>query len=307
MLRNIARTTRQASLTRRAHPGRKPSSLKHAFSPCARPPGLPDRLIASRHTLASRAIHGRRHHSRISQTGYNAPGEKRAQVLPAQHQILAGGVGQGAHAEAADTALQHASLTGLVRINESVHGSQIAWPQQIEEARLYGRTWRYVILVDSSAGGRILAQPVRNFFRARSSTDLRTLCLPDDENAPYGTKSDEAPRELVYRTLRHASRQGAEVIVMMCNTACPEKMKGRKQQIQAEAAAEGRKRVVHSMDLIETTVRATIERGGTERREQAGEPETACRGASHAAGTSRRSTRIGCIARNPAEQLPLLF
>lgn len=562
MLRNIASTTRQASITRRAHPGWKPVPHKHAFGPCARPSGLPDRLITSRHTPASRAMYGRRHYSQISETRHNAPGEKRAQILPdrqqiidiidsiahhrspspyapqtvdfkkaaalypestqarvksldkliseaaptaqrvavrsegtgnlltafdalaaadkvflctgantaegkveldgpvgtavlayalyqagkvaivvadrtncrlvqevlekldpdcarhlrylhihgvngvlvdamykllqrhqpqavvhvgvagrtrdglyldaqgayigeynmaldqmmdlanaigkptiaigtgshqaglgsdteaarktlqAQHQILAGGVSQGAlavaellaaayagghacgpevlktmmklarecrdkpeykvppvregsaravskkldsnpmYAEAADKALRYASLTALARIHESVHGTQIAWPQQIEEARLYGRTWRYVILVDSSAGGRILARPVRNFFRARSSMDLRTLCLSDDHKAPYGTKSDEERRELVYRMLRHASRQGAEVIVMMCNTACLEDLKGMKQQIEAEAAAEGRKQVVHIIDLIETTAHAIIERGG---------------------------------------------
>ena len=39
-------------------------------------------------------------------------------------------------------------------------------------------------------------------------------------------------------------------------------MKGRKQQIEAEAAAEGRKLVVHIIDLIETTAHAIIERGG---------------------------------------------
>lgn len=563
MLRNIASTTRQASITRRAQPGWKPASLKHAFGPCARPSDLPDRLIASRHTPASRAMYGRRHYSQISETRSDAAGEKQAQTLPdrqqiidniahrrspspyppqpvdfkkasalypertqaritslgtliceavsttqraavrsegagnlltafdalaaaekvflctgantaegkveldgpvgtavlayalyqagkvavvvadrtnctlvqevlekldpdcarhlrylhihgvngvlvdamykllqhhqpqavvhvgvagrtrdglyldaqgayigeynmaldqmmdlanaigkptiaigtgphqaglgsdaeagrkalqAQHQILAGGVSQGAlavaellaaayagshacgpevlktmmklagecrdkpeykvrpvregsagtvgkssrfqadsnpmYAQAADKALRYASLAGLARIHESVHGTQIAWPQQIEEARLYGRTWRYVILVDSSAGGRILARPVRNFFRARSTMDIKTLCLSDDAEAPYGTKSDEERRELVYRMLRHASRQGAEVIVMMCNTACLEDLKSIKQKIEAEAAAEGRKLVVHIIDLIETTARAIIERGG---------------------------------------------
>ena len=563
MLRIIASTTRQASITRRAHPGWKPASLKHAFGPCARPSGLPDRLTASRHTPASRAMYGRRHYSQISETRHNAPGEKRAQILPdrqqiidsiahhrspspyapqtvdfkkaaalypestqarvksldkliseaaptaqrvavrsegtgnlltafdalaaadkvflctgantaegkieldgpvgtavlahalyqagkvaivvadrtncrlvqevlekldpdcarhlrylhihgvngvlvdamykllqrhqpqavvhvgvagrtrdglyldaqgayigeynmaldqmmdlanaigkptiaigtgphqaglggdteaarktlqAQHQILAGGVSQGAlavaellaaayagghactpevlrtmmklarecrdkpeykvrpvregsaravskspraqlnsnpmYAEAADKALRYASLTGLARIHESVHGTQIAWPQQIEEARLYGRTCRYVTLVDSSAGGRIAAQPFRNFVRARSSMDLRTLCVSDDENAPYGTKPDEVRRDMVYRMLRHASRQGTEVIVMMCNTACLEDLKSIKQQIENEATAERRKLVVHIIDLIETTAHAIIERGG---------------------------------------------
>jgi glutamate racemase len=166
------------------------------------------------------------------------------------------------HGELADKALQYASLTGLARIQDSVHGTQIAWPQQIEEARLYGRTWRYVILVDSSAGGRLAALPFRNFFRARSSMDIKTLCLSDDAAAPYGTKPDEVRKDRVYRMLRHASRQGAEAIVMMCNTACLEDLKSMKQQIEAEAAAEGRKLVVQLIDLIETTAHAIVERGG---------------------------------------------
>lgn len=166
------------------------------------------------------------------------------------------------YAEAADKALQYASLTGLSRIQDSVHGTQIAWPQQIEEARLYGRTCRYVTLVDSSAGGRLAARPFRNFFRARSSMDVKILCVSDDDKAPYGTKPDEVRKDRVYRMLRHASRQGAEAIVMMCNTACLEDLKSMKQQIEAEAAAEGRKLVVHIIDLIETTAHAIIERGG---------------------------------------------
>lgn len=170
--------------------------------------------------------------------------------------------GSAMYAEAADKALQYASLTGLAHIQDSVHGTQIAWPQQIEEARLYGRTCRYVVLVDSSAGGRLAALPFRNFFRARSSMDIKTLCLSDDAKAPYGTKPDEVRNDRVYRMLRHASRQGAEVIVMMCNTACLEDLNSMKQEIEAEAAAEGRKLVVHIIDLIETTVHAVIERGG---------------------------------------------
>ena len=578
MLRNIASKTRQASITRRAYTCRKPTAFNHVFGPCARPSGLPDRQIASRHTPASRTMYGRRHYSQIRKTRYDDPSEKRAQILPdlqqiidsiahqrppspyppqtvdvkkaaalypdntearvksldtllfdgastaqrtavrsggsgdlltafdalaaadkvflctgantadgkveldgpvgtavlayalyqagkvaivvadrtncrlvqevlekldpdcarhlrylpihgvngvlvdamykllqrhqpqavvhvgvagrtrdglyldaqgayigeynmaldqmmdlanaigkptiaigtgphqaglgsdteagrktlqAQHQILAGGVSQGAlavaellaaayagghactpevlksmmklarecrdkpeykvrpvregsartvgkgpraqlnrnpmYAEAVDKGLQYASLAELARIHVSVHGTQIAWPQHIEEARLYGRTWRYVVLVDSSAGGRILAQPVRNFFRARSTMDLKTLCLSDDDNAPYGTKPDEDRRELVYRMLRHASRQGVEVIVMMCNTACLEDLKGMKRQIETEAEEEGRKLVVHIIDLIETTAHAIIERGGprpvllsTEATEKAG-------------------------------------
>ena len=564
MLRTIASMTRQASITRRAHPGwAKPAFLRHAFGPCARPSGLPDRLLASRQTPASQAMYGRRHYSQISETRHSTPGHARAQILPdrqqivdsiahqrapspyapqavdfkkaaalypestqarvksldkliseaaptaqrvpvrsegtgnlltafdalaaadkvflctgantaegkveldgpvgtavlayalyqagkvaivvadrtncrlvqevlekldpdcarhlrylhiqgvngvlvdamykllqrhqpqavvhvgvagrtrdglyldaqgaylgeynmaldqmmdlanalekptiaigtgshqaglgggaeaarqtlqAQHQILAGSVSQGAlavaellaaayadghactpevlrtmmklarecrdkpeykarlvregsaraasksprahlnsnpmYAEAADKALRYASLTGLARIHESVHGTQIAWPRQIEEARLYGRTSRYVVLADSSVGGRIAAKPCRNFVRARSSMDLKILCVSDDQEAPYGTKTDEVRRDRVYRMLRHASRQGAEVIVMMCNTACLEDLKRIKQHIESEAAAEGRKLVVHIIDLIETTAHAIIERGG---------------------------------------------
>jgi glutamate racemase len=170
--------------------------------------------------------------------------------------------GNPAPAEASDKSLQYACLAGLAHIHQSVHRMPIAWPQDIEEAKLYGRTCRYVTLVDSSEGGRIAAQPFRNFVRARSSLDPRILCVSDDANAPYGTKPDAARRELVYRMLRHASRQGTEVIVMMCNTACLEDLQAMKKEIEQEALAEGRTLGVHVLDLIDTTARAIVERGG---------------------------------------------
>ncbi|MET0963281.1 MAG: hypothetical protein ABWY05_10780 [Noviherbaspirillum sp.] len=92
--------------------------------------------------------------------------------------------------------------------------------------------------------------------------DPRILCVSDDAKAPYGTKEDDMRRDLVFRMLRHASRQGTEVIVMMCNTACLEDLICIKQEIEKEAADERRAFVVHVIDLIETTSQAIVERGG---------------------------------------------
>lgn len=164
--------------------------------------------------------------------------------------------------EAAYKSLRYASLSGLSHIHQTVHGLPLAWPQDIEEAKLYGRTCRFVTLIDSSEGGRIAAQPFRNFVRARSSMDLRILCISDDANAPYGTKADTARADLVYRMLRHASRQGTEAIVLMCNTACLEDLQAIKRRIEQEAGDEGRIIQIHLLDLIDTTARAIVERGG---------------------------------------------
>jgi glutamate racemase len=164
--------------------------------------------------------------------------------------------------EAAYKSLRYASLSGLSHIHQTVHAMPLAWPQDIEEAKLYGRTCRFVTLIDSSEGGRIAAQPFRNFVRARSSMDPRILCISDDANAPYGTKADAARTELVYRMLRHASRQGAEAVVMMCNTACLEDLQSIKRRIELEASDEGRCIQIHLLDLIDTTARAIVERGG---------------------------------------------
>lgn len=170
-----------------------------------------------------------------------------------------------------DDALQHgtgkdavfdASMAKFTQIHKEVHSVRLAWPREVEEARLYGRTCRYVALVDSSAGGRIAAQPFRNFVRARSPLDLRILCISDDAKAPYGTKADDARKDLVYQMLRHASRQGTEVIVMMCNTACLEDLLSIKERIEREAHDEGRSLTVHIVDLIDTTAMAIVERGG---------------------------------------------
>lgn len=161
-----------------------------------------------------------------------------------------------------DKSFRYASLIGLERIHKSVHAMPLAWPGEIEEARLYGRTCRYVSLVDSSEGGRIAAQPFRNFVRARSPLDLRVLCISDDANAPYGIKADCERHNMVYRMLRHASRQGTEVIVMMCNTACLEDLRSIKERIEKEARDEGRNLTVHVIDLIDTTAMAIVERGG---------------------------------------------
>lgn len=164
--------------------------------------------------------------------------------------------------ETEDKSQRYVSLIGLTEIHKSVHATRLAWPQEIEEARLYGRTCRFVALVDSSEGGRIAAEPFRNFVRARSPLDLRVLCISDDANAPYGTKEDDARHNLVYQLLRHASRQGTEVVVMMCNTACLEDVQSMKERIEKEAQAEGRRLTVHIVDLIDTTSRAIVERGG---------------------------------------------
>ena len=64
------------------------------------------------------------------------------------------------------------------------------------------------------------------------------------------------------RTMRHASRQGTEVIVMMCNTACLEDLQAMKKEIEQEVLAEGRTLVVHVLDLIDTTASAIVKRGG---------------------------------------------
>jgi hypothetical protein len=164
--------------------------------------------------------------------------------------------------EAGAESLRYASLSGLSHIHQAVHATPLAWPQEIEEAKLYGRTCRFFTLVDSSEGGRIAARPFRNFVRARSAMDPRILCISDDANAPYGTKADEDRKDLVYRMLRHASRQGSEAIVMMCNTACLEDIQSMKKDIEQEALAEGRALVVHVIDLIDTTAKAIVERGG---------------------------------------------
>ena len=64
------------------------------------------------------------------------------------------------------------------------------------------------------------------------------------------------------RTMRHASRQDAEVIVMLCNTACLEDLQAMKKEIEQEVLAEGRTLVVHVLDLIDTTASAIVKRGG---------------------------------------------
>jgi len=170
--------------------------------------------------------------------------------------------GSRVNEEAGEESLRYASLSGLSHIHQAVHATPLAWPQEIEEAKLYGRTCRFFTLVDSSEGGRIAAQPFRNFVRARSAMDPRILCISDDANAPYGTKADEVRTQLVYRMLRHASRQGSEAIVMMCNTACLEDLQAMKKNIEQEALGEGRTLVVHVLDLIDTTAKAIVERGG---------------------------------------------
>jgi glutamate racemase len=169
---------------------------------------------------------------------------------------------QSLQEEASDKSLRYASLAGLMQIHERIHAAALAWPQEIEEARLYGRTCRFVAVVDSSEGGRIAAGPFRNFVRARSPLDLRILCVSDDANAPYGTKADEARHDMVYRMLRYTARQGTEVIVMMCNTACLEDLRSIKKRIEQEARDEERSLTVHIIDLIDTTAMAIVARGG---------------------------------------------
>jgi glutamate racemase len=157
--------------------------------------------------------------------------------------------------------MQFVEAKGLTLIHESIHSERLPWTNEIEERYLKGSSLRYVSIVDSSDGALIAAKSFWGYVRTRSDYELKLLIATDHANAPYGDKTPEARKPLVVNLLTYTSRQGTEVIIMMCNTACVENLEKIKTDIEADARKNGRQTAVHIIDLIETTARAIVERG----------------------------------------------
>lgn len=164
--------------------------------------------------------------------------------------------------EESEDSLPHESISGLNYIHRVIHGTPLGWSQDIEETKLRGRTFRFISILDSSAGGRIAAKPFQKFFRARSTEDIKILCISDDLIAPLGKKTDEIRRDFVRKTIRHAALQVTEMIVWQCNTACLEDTRAITKTVEEELRADGIEMNIHCLDLIDTTASAIAQYGG---------------------------------------------
>jgi glutamate racemase len=161
-----------------------------------------------------------------------------------------------------DDGLPLESVTGLKYIHQFIHERPLGWSQDIEESKLRGRTFRYICVLDSSAGGRDSAKPFQRTFRARSTEDVKILCISDDLIAPLGKKPDAVRKDFVRKIMRHAAAQGTEVIVWECNTACLEDTRKIAKEIEEDMNARGIKIQVNCVDLIDTTASAIAQYGG---------------------------------------------
>lgn len=161
-----------------------------------------------------------------------------------------------------DDGLPLESVTGLKYIHQFIHERPLGWSQDIEESKLRGRTFRSICLLDSSAGGRISAKPFQKFFRARSTEDIKILCISDDLIAPLGKKPDAVRRDFVRKITRHAAAQGTEVIVWQCNTACLEDTRKIAKEVEEDLNARGTQIRIECIDLIDTTANAIAQYGG---------------------------------------------
>ena len=161
-----------------------------------------------------------------------------------------------------DDGSPHNSVSGLKYIHQFIHEKPLGWSQDIEESKLRGRTFRSICLLDSSAGGRISAKPFRKFFRARSTEDVKILCISDDLIAPLGKKTDSQRRDFVSKITRHAAAQGTEVIVWQCNTACLEDTRSIAKEVEADLRKHGTDIKIECIDLIDTTANAIAKYGG---------------------------------------------
>lgn len=198
---------------------------------------------------------------------------------------------------------EHPTVQQLSAFHKLTGQRRITWTESIEKAKLEGPKVRHAVLYDSSDGVLIAANDFIRYIRARSNFVLKVDAVADHANASYGKHSHERLFEIVVDGIAFSAKLKADVIVMVCNTACTIDLDRVKKAVINWLEGYGiRGYQVHMIDLIKTVAAAVIELGGskptlltTEATSESGAYPRVINEAAESAGTDLPEiTVIGC-------------
>jgi len=202
---------------------------------------------------------------------------------------------------------EHPTLQQLSAFHKLTGGRRITWTELIEKSKLEGPKVRHAVLYDSSDGVLIAANDFIRYIRARSNFVLKVDAVADHAKASYGKHSYERLFEIVVDGVAFSAKLKADVIVMVCNTACTVDLDSVKEAVTKWLEGHGiRGYQVHIIDLVKTVAAAVIELGGskptllaTEATSESGAYPRVINEAAERAGTDLPEiTVIGCGNRN---------
>jgi glutamate racemase len=201
----------------------------------------------------------------------------------------------------------HATVQRLSDFQKLTASRRITWTESIEKSKLEGPKVRHAVLYDSSDGVLIAANDFIRYIRARSNFVLKVDAVADHAKASYGKHSYERLFEIVVDGVAFSAKLKADVIVMVCNTACTVDLDSVKEAVTKWLEGHGiRGYQVHIIDLVKTVAAAVIELGGskptllaTEATSESGAYPRVINEAAERAGTDLPEiTVIGCGNRN---------
>ncbi|MDB5758205.1 MAG: hypothetical protein JWM30_1494 [Burkholderia sp.] len=156
------------------------------------------------------------------------------------------------------------AVSTLARLQKLVNARPVAWPATLDKLKLEGAETRYAVLYDSSDGVLIATDDFLGFVRARSHFHLKVKLVGDHNKASYGDWCKKELFQIVVDGMVFSAMEGADVITMVCNTACTTELMDRVLTIVEKILKNsGKSNQVQIVDLIATTSRAIIEEGGS--------------------------------------------
>lgn len=140
---------------------------------------------------------------------------------------------------------------------------RITWTAPIEKAKLEGPKVRHAVLYDSSDGVLIAAEDFLRYIRARSSFVLKVDAVADHDKASYGSHDKQRLFEIVVDGIAYSATLKADVIVMVCNTACTVDLEKVRTAVSDWLKLHG----IHGyqvkiIDLVKTVSESVVDMGG---------------------------------------------
>jgi glutamate racemase len=152
-------------------------------------------------------------------------------------------------------------LEKLNVIAESFSKSPLDWPLRLQHFRDYGAPVQHLVLYDSSDGAFIAANDYLSFLKVNSNFDYKITIVTDHAKAPYGQLGEELFC-VVVKGVHYSALQTPDAIVMVCNSACSKSLEEARKIVEEILRRSGIEKKVEVIDLIETTAKAIIKKGG---------------------------------------------
>ena len=140
---------------------------------------------------------------------------------------------------------------------------RITWTAPIEKTKLEGPKVRHAVLYGSSDGVLVATEDFLRYIRARSNFVLKVDAVADHDNASYGNHGQQRLFEIVVDGIAYSAKLKADVIVMVCNTACTVDLGKAKEAVASWLETQGiHGYQVEIIDLLTTVAAAVIDLGG---------------------------------------------